>query len=59
MNEIRNAALSEEEKRAFETVAKVMDRLEVEMPSDVMFDSCDQYYVSCDALAKALREFLG
>ncbi len=56
MEERRKVGLSAEEKADFERVAKVMDRLEVQYPSDVMFDSCDQYYVGFKHVAEALRE---
>lgn len=56
MQEIKQVALLEHEAIAFRTVADVMERLEVERPNDVMFDSCDMYYVSCKDVAERLRE---
>lgn len=56
MLEIRKAKLSTSERLTLLEAAKVMDRLDKEFPSDVMFDSNDQYYVACSHVAEAFRE---
>lgn len=57
MNEIRQSpSLSANDKKALIEAAQVLRRLEGEHRGDVLFDSCDQYYVGFEDVAKAFEE---
>jgi hypothetical protein len=59
---IEAIAPTEEERSALGVVADLLDRIEhseLSWNGGVLFDSCDQFYIDCDDLAKRFRLWLG
>lgn len=60
MEELRHSdKLDGEDRAILIAAASVLLKLELEHPNDVLFDSCDQYYVSFYEAAEALRSLAG